>query len=426
VLLVPVTVTPRPTDTQDDRDLARRVADLEALIEEARRRARRRRLRNGGAGALIAAAGVAALIGFGGRSGGAAGTAAHARTLRNRAGTAAASTVGGVLVTMRGYVIAARTLNSAGGPVHYRIAGRFSVAWRVPAPDLTQRGRTLRSTSASVTGTTSAVFDNAPARSCRGTLTVRRRPFLLRIEHGAYDAYLAAAPIGFEASPSPIATATSASCARGMFAGRWRLTVPQSKRASAYLILDRRRVQDWWVYNHPGGAFYGPSFTPVPKGGASEGWIAGWGPAGSFRWLAVFRVHRVPAATQRPSYRRVLRTDYTPIPGLFLNAVEPCTNNRFAACRRDDTAVRRAVETLTTALNRTPVPSELARGDRELRRGLAALDTALRLRIRLAHQSTIEPFIRADFEKIVPALNLMDVAARDLDKADPRLHLQPV
>jgi photosystem II stability/assembly factor-like uncharacterized protein len=40
---VPLTVAPRSTDTQDDRDLAQRVADLEALIKEARRRARRRR-----------------------------------------------------------------------------------------------------------------------------------------------------------------------------------------------------------------------------------------------------------------------------------------------------------------------------------------------------------------------------------------------
>lgn len=39
---MPVTVPPRSTDTDDDRDLRRRVADLELLIEEARRRARPR------------------------------------------------------------------------------------------------------------------------------------------------------------------------------------------------------------------------------------------------------------------------------------------------------------------------------------------------------------------------------------------------
>jgi photosystem II stability/assembly factor-like uncharacterized protein len=66
--LLPVTVTvpPRSTDTKDDRDLAQRVAELEALIEEARRRARRRR-RIYAAGVLAAAATVAAvLFGIGG------------------------------------------------------------------------------------------------------------------------------------------------------------------------------------------------------------------------------------------------------------------------------------------------------------------------------------------------------------------------
>jgi Tol biopolymer transport system component len=43
---VTVTAPPRSPETGRDRDLERRVADLEALIEEARRRARRRRQRN--------------------------------------------------------------------------------------------------------------------------------------------------------------------------------------------------------------------------------------------------------------------------------------------------------------------------------------------------------------------------------------------
>jgi hypothetical protein len=60
---VTVTTPPRRPGIERDRDLERRVADLEALIEEARRRARRRRQRNWGAALLIAAAGVAALIG---------------------------------------------------------------------------------------------------------------------------------------------------------------------------------------------------------------------------------------------------------------------------------------------------------------------------------------------------------------------------
>ena len=70
--------TPRRPDIDRDRDLEQRVADLEALIEEARRRARRRRQRNGAAALLLAAAGVAAFIGFRGGGGGGSGSAALA------------------------------------------------------------------------------------------------------------------------------------------------------------------------------------------------------------------------------------------------------------------------------------------------------------------------------------------------------------
>jgi photosystem II stability/assembly factor-like uncharacterized protein len=73
-----VTTPPRGPEIEQDRDLEQRVADLEALIEEARRRARRRRIRNGTAFAVAAAAGVAGLIGFHGGGGGSAGTAALA------------------------------------------------------------------------------------------------------------------------------------------------------------------------------------------------------------------------------------------------------------------------------------------------------------------------------------------------------------
>src|SRR5215470_59353 len=67
---MPVTVPPRSTDTPDDRDLAQRVADLEALIEEARRRARRRRRLYAAAVLAAAAAVVAALFGVGGSGNG--------------------------------------------------------------------------------------------------------------------------------------------------------------------------------------------------------------------------------------------------------------------------------------------------------------------------------------------------------------------
>jgi hypothetical protein len=127
-----------------------------------------------------------------------------------------------------------------------------------------------------------------------------------------------------------------------------------------------------------------------------------------------------------PAYAQALRVHYTPIPGLFLRAVGPCTGNRFPQCRRDDRVVLGAVVGLAHALERVHVPAALARGDRELRGGLASLDAALRLRIRLASPATIEAFIRADFEKIVPALNQMDRAAADLNKEAPALHLRPV
>ena len=60
-----VTVPPRLTDAPDDRDLTQRVADLEALIEEARRRARRRRLVYATVVLAAITAGVAASFGLG-------------------------------------------------------------------------------------------------------------------------------------------------------------------------------------------------------------------------------------------------------------------------------------------------------------------------------------------------------------------------
>jgi len=57
---VTVTAPPREPETGRDRDLEQRVADLEALIEEARRRARRRRQRN--LGCVLAATLVGLLL----------------------------------------------------------------------------------------------------------------------------------------------------------------------------------------------------------------------------------------------------------------------------------------------------------------------------------------------------------------------------
>lgn len=71
-----VAAPPRGPDTERDRDLEERVADLEALIEEARRRTRRRRIRNVTAFVVVAAGVAAGLIGFHGGGGGGTGTAA--------------------------------------------------------------------------------------------------------------------------------------------------------------------------------------------------------------------------------------------------------------------------------------------------------------------------------------------------------------
>jgi hypothetical protein len=195
----------------------------------------------------------------------------------------AKAAVATVVVTLRGHIVATRTLHLAGGAVHYREAGRFQVVWRVPASGL-RSGRTYLSSSAVVIGTTSATYDGAPKRSCVGRLTVQPRRFLLRVRSG-YDplfASLTSSTTGVGTSPNPIATATSPTCSEGLLAGRWRL-------------VSNKRRQDWWVYNHPGGGFYGSSFTPLPKGGAGDGWSLGWGSAGSFTWLGVFSI-RHPAS----------------------------------------------------------------------------------------------------------------------------------
>jgi hypothetical protein len=328
---------------------------------------------------------------------------------------------------MRGYVDASRTLHTEGGPVRYREAARFRVVWRVPRSSL-HRGRSFPSTSALVTGTTSATYINDPAKSCRGTLTVRRTPFLLSVVHTGYDplaSSFTSSDIALRSSPNPIATATSATCRRGLVAGRWKLTPSPQTHGAGLSIIAAKRRQLWWIYNHPDGGFYGNNFRPLPKGGDGEGSEQGWGPAGSFTWLERFSIRRTTPAEQLPSYRRVLRARYTPLPGLFLKAVHPCIYNQFAACRRDDTTIRQAVERLETALNHAAVPRRLNKGDYELRRGLAALDAALALRIRLAHQASVGPFINADSD-IINALNRLDEAAHDLNNGDPQLHLRPI
>jgi hypothetical protein len=75
---MPVVSPPPPSTIDPDRDLERRVSDLEALIEEARRRARRRRQRKAAVVVLARLGAAVALIGFGGRGGHGAGGVATA------------------------------------------------------------------------------------------------------------------------------------------------------------------------------------------------------------------------------------------------------------------------------------------------------------------------------------------------------------
>jgi hypothetical protein len=154
-----------------------------------------------------------------------------------------------LLITLRGDATAARS-----GPVDYWEAGSWLVRWLVPRLQLTV-GRRFLSTSAVVIGTTRA--RGGPV-SCHGTLAARRAPFALLVDHDNWGR------IGFSASPSPFATAVSATCPQGVSASTWPLR-PAAQR------------HDLWIFNHPGFDFSLPGFTPLPKGGDSDGWMLAHG-----------------------------------------------------------------------------------------------------------------------------------------------------
>jgi len=121
---VSVVTPPRPADP-DERSLDERVAELEALIEEARRRARRRRQRI--AVVLIAGAiGATLLIGFGGHSGNATGTRGLAGT-RNAPSPTANNEPLGALPPTLGFV-QSLAFDPRNPRVVYLVAGRMGVA----------------------------------------------------------------------------------------------------------------------------------------------------------------------------------------------------------------------------------------------------------------------------------------------------------
>jgi hypothetical protein len=96
---VTVITPPRGVETERDRDLEQRVADLEALIEEARQRARRRRRRIGAVALLLALVGAATFVVFGrSASGSSSGSRANPRS--------AAPTIDSFPAGIAGYVSA--------------------------------------------------------------------------------------------------------------------------------------------------------------------------------------------------------------------------------------------------------------------------------------------------------------------------------
>ena len=149
-----------------------------------------------------------------------------------------------LLITLQGNATAAQR-----GPVDYREAGSWMVRWLVPRSQLTA-GRRFLSTAAVVIGTTSA---HGGSTSCHGTLAARRAPFVLLVLDNS------GGRIDFRASPSPFATAVSSTCPQGISASTWPLHTAAQR-------------QDWWIFNNPGFGFSMPTFTPLPKGGDTEGW----------------------------------------------------------------------------------------------------------------------------------------------------------
>jgi hypothetical protein len=167
-----------------------------------------------------------------------------------------------LVITLHGNATATRTW-----PVETHEAGSWTVRWLVPESQL-EVGRRFLSTSATVSGTTSA---HGTSVSCRGTLAARRARFTLNVLDKTSTG------IGFIASPSPFATAISSGCPEGVSASHWPLRTAQQR-------------QDWWLFNHPGVGVVLPGYGPAPRGGSSEGWMLSHG----VHWLATL------AATTSP------------------------------------------------------------------------------------------------------------------------------
>jgi hypothetical protein len=178
------------------------------------------------------------------------------------ASSGAASADRVLVITLHGSATAARTW-----PVERREAGTWTVSWVVPESRL-RVGRRFLSSSATVTGTTSA---HGISVSCRGTLAARGARFALTVLGKNSTG------IGFIASPSPFATAISSACQQGVSASHWPLGT-------------KKQRHDWWLFNHPGLGVVLPSYGPAPSGGNSEGWMLAHG----VHWLVTLAVTTSP------------------------------------------------------------------------------------------------------------------------------------
>jgi hypothetical protein len=181
-----------------------------------------------------------------------------------------------LVITLDGRASAEIARHGGSGVATYREAGTYTVVWRVPRSQLAP-GRSFASSSVVVTGTTSAVLAGS---SCRGSLTAGGAPVVLTMTGDE----------AFRTSPNPFATAASSACPEGLTAGRWRLRAPGPGASRQEQLRDAAHEKAWRVYDDPGFGFTGPSFTPGPKGGNSEGFGLGLGPGGSFTWVAVLTV----------------------------------------------------------------------------------------------------------------------------------------
>jgi hypothetical protein len=180
-----------------------------------------------------------------------------------------------LVITLTGHATATINRHQAS----FEETGRYRAVWLIRESDL-KVGRLVPSSFSSVTGTTTATFASERGASCTGALAAAKEPLELRVTAAGGGA------TAFLISPSPFATATSETCPAGLSAGKWQLPRPMPGASRRQVARYAAREQAWYVNNNPGFGFTGTSYTPVAKGGNSEGFGLGFGSGGSFTWVA--------------------------------------------------------------------------------------------------------------------------------------------